>query len=85
MKGPNLPKQRCPNCRRRVNTASPGPTGKQQPSPGDMAVCFYCHHLMVFADDMTMRDLTDAEVVEVAGHPSVVITMEALGEFKRKP
>jgi hypothetical protein len=47
-----------------------------------VAICFYCHHLMVFADDMTMRNPNDTEIVEMAGDEDIVRHMTALGRFK---
>ena len=42
------------------------------PEPGDLTVCMYCKHLMMFADDLTLRNLTDDEMKEVAGDPRML-------------
>ena len=42
------------------------------PTPGDMSVCMYCGHLMAFADDLSFRPLTDAEIVSAAGDPEIL-------------
>ena len=52
------------------------------PKPGDMTICFDCHHLMVFADDMTTRNPTDEEIVAIAGDEDVIRHMRALGRYK---
>ena len=38
---------------------------------------------MAFADDMTIRDLTDEEIKECAGDPTLVVAMKALARFKQ--
>jgi hypothetical protein len=72
----------CTNCGRENDSAS-RLDDDYDPHPGDVAICFKCHHLMVFADDMTMRDPTDAEVLEIAGDEDVVRHMKALGRARR--
>jgi hypothetical protein len=47
------------------------------PGPGDWTICFYCGHLMAFADDLTLRNLSDAEMVEVAGDPRIIAVQRA--------
>jgi hypothetical protein len=37
------------------------------PSPGDFTVCIYCGHIMAFADDLTLRELTGDEIHAIAG------------------
>jgi hypothetical protein len=72
----------CTACGKVMDSASIAETGDDPPSPGDVSICFYCHHLMAFADDMTLRDLTDEEIRDVAGDPRIVTAMKMLGEFK---
>jgi hypothetical protein len=55
----------------------------RDPEPHDAAICVVCHHLMVFADDMKLRNPTDDEIVEMAGDPDVIRHMKALGPFKQ--
>jgi hypothetical protein len=46
------------------------------PTPGCATVCLYCSHLMIFADDMTLREPTHAEIVELAGEPALIEAMK---------
>ena len=46
-----------------------------------MTICLDCRHLMVFADDMTVRNPTDDEVREIAGDPDILMHMKALAKF----
>jgi hypothetical protein len=36
-----------------------------RPQPGDIALCINCCHVMAYADDMTLRDLTEMEIAEL--------------------
>jgi|HubBroStandDraft_6_1064221.scaffolds.fasta_scaffold647247_2 hypothetical protein len=73
----------CTNCGKVMDAASVAGKGDDTPTPGDITICFYCHHLMAFADDMTIRDLTDEEIKECAGDPTLVVAMKALARFKQ--
>jgi hypothetical protein len=82
LKGPNLPPSPCTACGKVSDTATH--VGSDiAPSPGDMTICFYCHHLMVFTNNLTQRDLTDDEMIEVAGDPTLVNATKILGAFKK--
>lgn len=43
-----------------------------QPEPGDSSLCFYCGHIMVFADDLSVRDPTADEMLQIAGNPDIL-------------
>jgi hypothetical protein len=45
---------------------------RSQPKPGHITVCIGCGHLMAFAEDMRLRNLTDAEMYEIAGDPRLI-------------
>ena len=70
----------CLNCGKELDAAS-GLEHDSTPSPGDMTVCLYCHHVMVYESELTLRNPTDAEVVEIAGDPSLLIVMQALEKY----
>jgi hypothetical protein len=80
MKTTRYPPVPCVNCGKLVDSAS-ALDGDHTPKPGDVTICLDCRHLMVFADDMTLRNPTDEEIVEIAGDEDVVRHMKALGEF----
>jgi hypothetical protein len=77
-----VPESSCPNCGKRVDAAMSA-EGDHKPSPGDITICMYCRHLCVFAEDMGLRELTDDEVVAVAGDKRVLCAMKALGDLER--
>jgi hypothetical protein len=37
---------------------------EQRPNSGDFTVCVYCDRLMVFNDDLSLREPTNAEAIE---------------------
>ena len=53
------------------------------PGPGDFTVCF-CGHLMVFGDDLILRDPTPEEIVQIAGDRRVLAIQRAIGAVKKK-
>lgn len=63
-----------------VNTgADPGP-----PTPGCYTFCIYCGHLMVFGDDLRLRDLKPDEVDEIEDIPDLLRVMQTLATMRRK-
>lgn len=77
-----VPGALCPNCQQAMDGAAPTDGGRR-PQTGDIALCFDCHHISVYGDNMQLRNLNDEEMVEIAGHPEIVRAMNALGEFKQ--
>ena len=73
------PESVCTNCGHKMTAAMSTPDGDRAPGPGDWSICIECHHLMAYADDMSLRDLTDAEVGEAAGDLTIVQAMNLLG------
>src|SRR5438477_16594 len=67
----------CPSCGKPLDGAT-GIDVDARPKPGDITICGYCRHLMLFADDLTVRELTDAEAVEVAGDETMLAAQNAL-------
>ena len=74
---------KCTNCGKRMTAAStPDDRPTRAPSPGDVAVCLYCHHLMIYDADMSLRDPTSDELAEVAGDPEILEAMEFAAEYE---
>lgn len=80
------PISKCPSCGTPNDAATLAGKGDEatRPDPGDVSVCLYCGHLMAFAEDLTLRDLTDAEMHEVAGDPRILAVQKARGMAMRK-
>lgn len=72
----------CPSCGKSLNRCG-SRSGERGPQPGDLSVCLYCGHLSVYGDDVGLRELTDAEVVEVAGDADM-LQAQNIAAFIRK-
>jgi hypothetical protein len=44
----------------------------ETPEPGNIAICSECGHIMAYDDNMQMRELTDKEMLDVAGDPRII-------------
>jgi hypothetical protein len=73
----------CTNCHKVVDAAS-GVGTDDSPDPGDFTICIYCGHLMVFADDLTLRELTEDEMVDVAGDRRLLAVQRARGAMVKE-
>jgi len=81
--GIEVPTSKCPSCDAPLDGATDA-YGEETPSPGDISICLYCGHLMAFADDMTTRDLTDAEAHAVAGDKRILLIQEMRVQFLKE-
>jgi hypothetical protein len=68
-----VPMTACTSCGHPVDAATPVGSVDAAPSPGDATVCFHCGHVMIYADGLSLRDPTDAEMHELAGDPRIVV------------
>lgn len=75
-----LPETNCLDCGRVLDCAN-SIGGKSKPSPGDITVCLMCGHLMAFNKDLTMRPLTDAEIIAIAGDEQMITIQAARGKI----
>jgi hypothetical protein len=75
-----VPPSMCLDCGR-INDAATGVDHAEgpdaAPQPGDVTVCFYCGHIMVFGDDLMLRNPTDAEIREIAGDARILAVQRA--------
>lgn len=71
-----LPSSRCPNCRSVSDCASPM-FSKQvhRPRPGDFSLCAHCATLLVFDENLKLREPTEKETASIESafekHPEV--------------
>ena len=66
-----VPESMCLNCGKGLDAAT-AVQDDSNPKPGDFSICLNCGHLSVFAADLTLRPPTDAELIEVAGDPTLL-------------
>jgi hypothetical protein len=75
-----LPLSHCPACGKALDGAS-GIGGDFEPEPDDFTICIGCGHLMAFDDQRRFRELTDAEMREIAGDCRVIAVQAARAAF----
>ncbi len=79
-----VPDCKCTNCGASLNGAfAVGEAGDVRPRPGDSTICIECGHLMIIADDLSLRDPNDAEIIELAGDERVLAQQAALALAKK--
>jgi hypothetical protein len=71
---PNL----CLSCGKVIDSATSVAVSRR-PTPGMLAVCFYCGHVMAFDAALRLRPLTDEEMVEVAGDERILAIQAGRG------
>jgi hypothetical protein len=57
-----IPECKCLDCGHKVNASGSTDGSPELPGPGDLVVCIRCGAVMVHADDMSLRGMTDAEM-----------------------
>lgn len=58
-----LPSSPCTHCGKMMNDATSLDGDEDyRPEPGNVTLCIYCCNIMVYADDLTLRDPTAAEI-----------------------
>ena len=73
-----VPDSACTACGKVLDRAMT--EGGRGPGPGDFTICLTCGHLMVFGDDMALRDPTRDEMREMAGDPTILRYQRVRGE-----
>lgn len=78
-----VPEAHCLNCGQLIDAASELPfADSRAPEPGDISICLYCRHIMVYGEDLVPRELTDEEIVEIAGDRELVLLVTELKRFE---
>lgn len=54
---------KCPVCDANLNAAAPA-EGENRPNPGDYSLCLYCGEYLRFTDELKLRSLTTADIVD---------------------
>jgi hypothetical protein len=73
----------CTGCGKELDmTASVG--GDHPPEEGSITICFTCGHIMAFDGNLRLRDLTDKEIVAVAGDKRVLAVQHARAIYSQR-
>jgi hypothetical protein len=73
--------RRCLRCGH-FQDASTGIHGREPPIPDDICVCYNCAHVMKFADDLSFRELTQAESIKLSHDPVLRALVQAITKGK---
>lgn len=77
-----MPASRCLSCGKKLDGASQF-DGDSKPVPGSLMICLDCGHVMVTDDRLLLRELTDAEIVEAAGDPTMIEAQNMRADYIR--
>lgn len=84
MKSFDVPKMKCLGCGA-PNDATTAAYHECRPNAGDVTVCIYCGHISVFNADLTLRNPTDEEVLDIAGDERILQIQKARAKADIKP
>jgi hypothetical protein len=71
-----MPEMRCTNCGKTVTHAA-GINTDVCPVPGDGSICIDCGHLMIWNENLELRNPTDKEILDFAGDPRLIAAQRA--------
>lgn len=61
----------CPYCLRENDTHAPTDNLEDQPSPGDVSICWKCHQIGIFTEDGTIRRASPEEDAKIRTEDNV--------------
>lgn len=68
----------CPYCAAPHDSATSMSDDAPVPTPGDVGVCFYCAHIVVYDDELKLREPSEEEFGEMSRDPVVVRIVQAI-------
>jgi hypothetical protein len=71
----------CLNCGVEIDAATSIDHG-HVPHEGAIAICIVCSHIMAYNKDVKLRELTDEEILFVAGNKEILFHIDCLGGAK---
>jgi hypothetical protein len=77
---------RCINCHHKLDAATTHPLelDQRRPRGGDTTVCIECRHIMIYNNDLTVRNPTDEEIIDLAGDKDIIALMKLFAEFDKR-
>jgi hypothetical protein len=73
----------CTSCGRVNDAATFVGKEDEKPSPGDFCVCLNCSHVMAYDQRLRLRELTDAEVIQLAGDPKLIFATNVAAGYRK--
>jgi hypothetical protein len=56
---------------------------ERSPQPGNIGICMKCSHVMAYDENIKLRDLTDEEVIAIAGDKNILLYIKSIDFTKR--
>lgn len=75
----HMPKCKCIACGYPLDAVTSVGRGRR-PESGDVTICMKCGHIMGFRKNQTVRNLTSAEMIQVAGDKRILAIQKARTE-----
>lgn len=79
-----IPASKCFSCGA-VNDAATAVAADAKPEPGAITVCLTCGHIMAYADDLSLRELTAQEQIDIAGDKRILAIQRGRQRLGIKP
>ena len=76
---------RCPFCAARATGALGMPGSDERPRPDDINVCFYCHEVSIWDDEMELRRPTEGERISALLHDETRKAIQAVTAMPKWP
>ena len=67
----------CDGCGELLTGNAPIDLHRAKPDPGDWSICMHCGNLAIFADDLSLRPLTEAEAREAEADETIMAALRA--------
>jgi hypothetical protein len=83
MKETFIPNATCLACNARIDAATSF-YGDHAPESGDVTICFYCGHIMIFREGMRLDNLNKEEAYKIAGDRQILRVQHMRGEIIKK-
>lgn len=64
MKTTRLAPVSCPTCGKNLDAAT-HPTEDVSPSPGDVTICYGCQDILIFTDELGLRNVTEEDIPDL--------------------
>lgn len=74
-----LKENECLNCKALLDAAT-GANHKDSPRPDDITICIKCGHVMAFSDEMLFRELSEKEMIMVAGNAEIIALQQIVNK-----
>lgn len=73
----------CLNCGHKLDTAM-GTNNEEVPEPGAVSICIKCSHIMLFTNELGMRNPTEEELARIVSEDDVINALIALARMRRQ-